>query len=83
MFFLCRFTFVFRKADLGSCFVCFCLASGFQYRGEGIRNVFEIRVFENLAIQPSVEQLDICREDDLFLMADFYQIKFPHGAVKK
>ncbi len=38
---------------------------------------------ENFATQPSVGQLDICRKDDLFLIADFYQIKVPRGAVKQ
>ncbi len=38
---------------------------------------------DNFATQPSVGQLDICRKDDLFLIADFYQIKVPRGAVKQ
>ncbi|GAA6088362.1 uncharacterized protein LOC122148207 [Tachysurus ichikawai] len=41
---------------------------------------FELDLF---AIQPSVEQLDICRKDDLFLIADLYQIKVSRGAVKR
>ncbi len=59
----------------------FSLAIGFQYKGEGIRNVFEIRVGK--FCNSTFRQLDICRKDDLFLIADFYQIKVPRGAVKQ
>ncbi len=47
------------------CFVYFCLASGFQYKGRefGMSKKFEL---DNFATQPSVGQLDICRKDDLF-----------------
>ncbi|XP_058643195.1 uncharacterized protein LOC131547005 [Onychostoma macrolepis] len=38
---------------------------------------------EKFAIQPSVEQLDICRKDDLFSIAELYQIKVLRGAVKR
>ncbi len=41
---------------------------------------FELK---NCAIQPSVEQLDIFRKDNLISIADFYQIKFPRSAVKQ
>ncbi len=41
---------------------------------------FELEIF---ATQPSVGQLDICRKDDLYLIADFHQIKVPRGAVKQ
>ncbi len=37
---------------------------------------------EKFAIQPTAEQLDICRKNDLFSIADLYQITVPHGAVK-
>ncbi|XDV49410.1 hypothetical protein PO909_018663 [Leuciscus waleckii] len=38
---------------------------------------------EKFAIQPTSEQLDICRKNDLFTIADFYQITVPRGAVKQ
>ncbi len=38
---------------------------------------------EKFAIQPTAEQLDICRKDDLFSIADLYQITVPRGAVKR
>ncbi len=31
---------------------------------------------DNFAIQPSVEQLDICRKDDLFRLLIFIKLKF-------
>ncbi len=37
---------------------------------------------EKFAIQPTAEQLDICRNDDLFSIANLYQITVPRGAVK-
>ncbi len=54
----------------------------FNIRGRefGMSKKFEL---DNFATQPSVGQLDICRKDDLFLIADFYQIKVPRGAVKQ
>ncbi len=38
---------------------------------------------EKFASQPTAEQLDICRKDDLFSIADLHQITVPHGAVKR
>ncbi len=42
----------------------------FNIRGRefGMSKKFEL---ENFPTQPSVGQLDICRKDDLFLIADF------------
>lgn len=53
----------------------------FNIRGRefGMSSKFELKKF---AIQTSVEQLDICRKDDLFSIADLYQIKVPRGTVK-
>ncbi len=38
---------------------------------------------EKFAIQPTAGQLDICRKDDLFSIANLYQITVPRGAVKR
>ncbi|XP_067308228.1 uncharacterized protein [Pseudorasbora parva] len=38
---------------------------------------------ERFAVQPTADQLDICRKDDLFSIADLYQITVPRGAVKR
>lgn len=37
---------------------------------------------DHFAIQPSVQQLDICRKDDLLAIADLYQIQVIRGARK-
>ncbi len=54
----------------------------FTLRGRefGMSSKFEL---EKFAIQPIAGQLDICRKDDLFSIANLYQITVPRGVVKR
>ncbi len=54
----------------------------FTLRGReiGMSSKFEL---EKFAIQPTAGQLDICRKDDLFSIANLYQITVPRGVVKR
>ncbi|XP_058631377.1 uncharacterized protein LOC131540481 isoform X2 [Onychostoma macrolepis] len=38
---------------------------------------------EDFAIQPSAQQLEKCRKDDLFAVADLYQIRVSRSALKR
>lgn len=40
-------------------------------------------VLEDFAIQPSAQQLEKCRKDDLFAVADLYQIRVSRSALKR
>ncbi len=49
-------------------------------RGFEMSSKFDL---EDFAIRPSAQQLEKCRKDDLFAVADLYQIRVPRSAVKR
>lgn len=62
-------------------YVIVCLVV-FILRGREFRMALKFEL-EKFAIQPTSQQLDICRKDDLFSIADLYQIKVTRGVVKR